>query len=309
MPIARASYFFMAKKIKIVRKADKLNIAFSAYTQLQNVEYEIIVKNGGCIEEAAEKKFSTQTDASLEKEILISFSNENFYHLTGVHHSNLPKLLQYNRNGKTQSDFYADVKNGKLTISDLQTAERKDYILQRLEILANLEKIIDESVILRDYNGILYVKNKNTDKIVEKEKIKSANCFIYNNANELGLPEANNIFVFFSLDSTKKFPSKNPRFLTYCMNPCSIVFKEKIEEEDYNLGHNKITVLVRKKDYANNKRKTLYIAPGYIVNKINLFRKELDYYIEDKERLDELLMHPKITQEFKDEVTKIINSL
>lgn len=299
----------MAKKIRIVKKADTLHTAFSAFTQLQNIEYEIIVKNGGCIEEAAENKFSTQIDSSLEKEILISFSSENFYHLTGFHHSNLPKLLQYNRNGKTQADFYADVKNGKVTFSDLQTAERKDYILQRLEILANLENIIDETVTLRDYDGILYVKNKDNDKITKKEKITSANCFLYNNANNLTFPEANNIFVFFSLNSVRKFPPKNPRFLTYYMNPCSIVFKEKVEEEDYNLGHNKITVLVRKKDYANNKRKTLYIAPGYIVNKINQFKKELDYYVADKSRFEELLQHPKITQDFKDRITEIMNTI
>lgn len=299
----------MAKKIKVIRKTDRLSVAFSAYNDLLNIEYEIIIKNGGCIESFVEKKFSVPTACNLEKEILISFSKENFYHLTGFHHSTLTRLMQYNRNGKTQSDFYDDVKNGKVTVADLQNSERKDYILNRLEILSNLEKIIDRASNLRDYDGFLYVKNKTNGVVRGKEKIRTANCFIYNNENDLTFPEADNIFIFFSVNEVKTYPPKQPRFLTYYMNPCSIVFKENIDEENYNFGHNKITVLVRKKDYANNKRETLYIAPGYAVNRLNIIKKELDYYKADKNRLKEVLLHPKATEEFKRDVMAIMETL
>lgn len=299
----------MTKKIKVIKNSDKLSAAFSAYNSLLNIEYEIIIKNGGCIESFAEKKFSAPTACNLEKEILISFFKENFYHLTGLHHSNLTKLTQYNRNGKTQANFYDDVKNGKVTDEDLQNSERKDYILQRLEILSSLETIIDRASNLRDYDGFLYVENKKNGVVKGKEKIGAANCFIYNNENDLIFPEADNIFIFFSLNGVKTYPTKQPRFLTYCTNPCSIVFKENVEEEDYNRGHNRLTVLVRKKDYANNKRETLYIAPGYVVNRLNIIKKELEYYKADKNRFEPVLRHPKATEEFKKELLSFMESL
>ncbi len=299
----------MTKKIKVIKNSDKLSAAFSAYNSLLNIEYEIIIKNGGCIESFAEKKFSAPTACNLEKEILISFFKENFYHLTGLHHSNLTKLTQYNRNGKTQANFYDDVKNGKVTDEDLQNSERKDYILQRLEILSSLETIIDRASNLRDYDGFLYVENKKNGVVKGKEKIGAANCFIYNNENDLIFPEADNIFIFFSLNGVKTYPTKQPRYLSYCTNPCSIVFKENVEEEDYNRGHNRLTILVRKKDYANNKRETLYIAPGYVVNRMNIIKKELEYYKADKNRFEAVLRHPKATEEFKKELLSFMESL
>ena len=299
----------MTKKIKVIKNSDKLSAAFSAYNSLLNIEYEIVIKNGGCIESFAEKKFSAPTACNLEKEILISFFKENFYHLTGLHHSNLTKLTQYNRNGKTQANFYDDVKNGKVTDEDLQNSERKDYILQRLEILSCLETIIDRASNLRDYDGFLYVENKKNGVVKGKEKIGAANCFIYNNENDLIFPEADNIFIFFSLNGVKTYPTKQPRYLSYCTNPCSIVFKENVEEEDYNRGHNRLTVLVRKKDYANNKRETLYIAPGYVVNRMNIIKKELEYYKADKNRFEAVLRHPKTTEEFKKELLSFMESL
>ena len=51
----------MTKKIKVIKNSDKLSAAFSAYNSLLNIEYEIIIKNGGCIESFAEKKFSAYT--------------------------------------------------------------------------------------------------------------------------------------------------------------------------------------------------------------------------------------------------------
>ena len=299
----------MTKKIKVIKNSDKLSAAFSAYNSLLNIEYEIVIKNGGCIESFAEKKFSAPTACNLEKEILISFFKENCYHLTGLHHSNLTKLTQYNRNGKTQANFYDDVKNGKVTDEDLQNSERKDYILQRLEILSCLETIIDRASNLRDYDGFLYVENKKNGVVKGKEKIGAANCFIYNNENDLIFPEADNIFIFFSLNGVKTYPTKQPRYLSYCTNPCSIVFKENVEEEDYNRGHNRLTVLVRKKDYANNKRETLYIAPGYVVNRMNIIKKELEYYKADKNRFEAVLRHPKTTEEFKKELLSFMESL
>lgn len=288
----------MSKKVIIASK-DKLSATFSAYKNLINIEYEIIVKNGGYIESVAEQKGYAYTSSDLEKEILLRFTKENFYHLTGLKHSEVTKLIEYNRNGKTQSDFFDDVKLQKVTIADILKSPHKDYLLKRLEIVQNIEPILDTTLNLTDYDGKLYYVDPQTKVTKYKNSIKSAHCFVYNKNNSISFPEANNVFLFFSLNGVKSFPTAKPRFLTFYCNPCSVIFKENIEAENYNYKHTKLIVLLRKKDNNIGTIKTLYIAPGYIINNPNLFKKEIEYYKTDKARLEELFSHPKMTKELK----------
>ena len=188
------------------------------------------------------------TSGELEKKILLRFAKENFYHLTGIRHSEITKLVEYNRNGKTQSDFYDDVKLQRVTISDIQKSPHKDYLLKRLEIVKNIEQILDTTLNLTDYDGKLYYVDPQTKAIKSKESVKSAHCFVYNNKNSIGFPEANNIFLFFSLNEVKSFPTAKPKFLTFYCNPCSVIFKENLDEENYNYKHSKLIVLLRRKN-------------------------------------------------------------
>lgn len=296
----------MAKKV-VVKSKDNLSTAFYAYKNLINIEYEIIVKNGGNVESVAERNGFANTSGELEKEILLRFAKEDFYHLTGIRHSEVTKLIEYDRNGKTQSDFYNDVKLQKVTIADIHKSPQKDYLLKRLEIVKNIEQILDTTLNLTDYDGKLYYVDSQTKATKSKNSVKSAHCFVYNNNNSINFSEAKNIFLFFSLNEVKLFPSVKPRFLTFCCNPCSVIFKENLDAENYNYKHTKLIVLLRKKDCNNASVKTLYIAPGYIINKPNLLKKEIEYYKEDKTRLEELLSHPKITPEFKTEIQVLLN--
>ena len=298
----------MAKKV-IVKSKDILSASFSAYKNLMNIEYEIIVKNGGYIESVAEKRGYAQTSGNLEKEILLRFSKENFYHLTGIRHSEVTKLVEYNRNGKTQGDFYDDVKLQKVTIADILKSPHKDYLVKRPEIVKNIEGILDTTLNLTDYDGKLYYVDPQTRVVKSKDSVKSAHCFVYNNNNSIIFPEANNIFLFFSLNEVKSFPSVKPRFLTFYCNPCSVIFKENLEAENYNYKHTKLIVLLRKKNHNNGTIKTLYIAPGYIINNPRLFKKEVEYYKADKTRLEELLSHPKMTSDLKVDFLTLLKNL
>lgn len=291
----------------MLNEIDLLASAFSTYNKLLDIEYEIIIKNAGCIEKIAEERFSFQTDGSLGKIILLKFSQENFYHLTGFQHSEIEKLTRYNRNGKTQSDFYKDIKNKKLLIDDLEKSIKKEYLLHRLEILRNLEKIIDSSVIISEYDGYLHYFDKQKNLVKTSKKISAANCFLYtDDCCQLAFPQANNVFIFFSLNEVRKFPAKTPKFFTYFFNPCSIVIKENLYEENYLLGHKKLNVLIKKKNKRTKTKETLYIAPGYVIHNPKILETEQIYYKSDKNRLKELLAHPKITAELKERAEEML---
>lgn len=185
----------MAKKV-IVKSKDKLSTAFYAYKNLINIEYEIIVKNGGNVESVAERNGFANTSGELEKEILLRFAKEDFYHLTGIRHSEVTKLIEYDRNGKTQSDFYNDVKLQKVTIADIHKSPQKDYLLKRLEIVKNIEQILDTTLNLTDYDGKLYYVDSQTKATKSKNSVKSVIALFITIITQLIFPRQRIYFCF-----------------------------------------------------------------------------------------------------------------
>lgn len=259
---------------------DLLYSAFEEYRKLTNIKYIFVIKHASNIATLAETRFLKKTNSDFQKEIWLHFRPEDFYHFTGLRHSSNVKLSGYDKNSATKRNFYDDVKNHKVTYTDICNINIVDHPneidseTERILSIINIENYLDKSNELRDYDGFLYKKNK-FGSYNKKEAIKSANCYIR-------CPEESSGKIknyFFSLETVVDSSKNNPKTQAYVCNPCSIVCKNNDEEEDFRINHDLITVLVKKKDYITGIEETLYIYPAYLADKPDQIEKEKTYLL------------------------------
>ncbi len=276
---------------------DLLQEAFEAYKRLLDIEYSYVVLDPGCMAAKAEQKFGTKVRSELKQEIFFRFRKSDFYHFTGFQHAQNANLTAYDRNQKMISSFFDDVASHKIKYEEVENIEdrtNREYLDQRLKLIAELERNLDGNNILRDYDGYLY----KSDDDKGTEKLKSADCLIQTRNESL-----NKIFYFFSLNEIKLFPPKKPQLQSYCCYPCSINFNEN---EDYSKYHKLITVLIKKKSVSAGSEDTLFISERYLLSNPENIEKEKDYLRNNPDYVAGLLGRNGVAEEFKERLRNAV---
>ena len=268
---------------------DLLKKAFTSYTKLLNIEYSFIVLHTGCMASSAEKKFGAKINKNLIQEIYLKFEKNSFFHFTGLRHAKNSTLSAYDRNYKTIAQFYDDVCNDKITYDEIEKIkdvdpDNKNYIDQRLQLIIDAEKLIDESNSLREYDGFLYKLNEKP-----KEKLQSANCIIQSRTKIY--PK---IFYFFSLNSVSEITQNElDQTTTDLLLQETIQTNQKLEE----LQNSLISI--------QDLKDTL---PESIQNVLNVqLKKILDTQIHNQELLNRLeAKYNEKIKEYQDKTEKQI---
>ena len=164
------------------------------------MDIQILAKN-------FEKLFDIKYDLLLGRknktiEISIVFCDYDFHHLAGLH-----KLTDLTMLGRARSKVYSDIYNGVITDSDVRKSFAYKNIVDRLDVLNQIEHLIDTNNLTFRYN----YKNNPTSKIKSDFVMQSFTdgkkdkAFIFLKRKD-GNPKqvcCNSIFPYTNYDYTK----------------------------------------------------------------------------------------------------------